>query len=623
MPTTPEQTINATTGAVDVINNAAIATNAADATKGLEAIPYFSQIRAGITLAVGIASYFYNRAEKKKEEKKARIERAKVQAEKDANTLKKNQDSFTSTEMDVPIGIEADQRILVGEVETNGIEVLFATSGPYLIRDFYLSSAPVENYMGMSLDGNELDLGTDGYAYNEPFYKRPGTAANDVYSYNLEQRQTGRVLAGGFRETIEVQAKKYFIDGDRKYVRVSSNDGVVRYNNSGIRHLANVDPILRHRLNIPSNYQLLNCAHVVIEQYRGPFLRATEAQLIEDYGTELLHNLAREVENVFPGGRAGSPRFKVQSLKCWDMRDPLQKKDDPSTWKYTNNAAIVIPTVMQLREFTNGQVNFDMFDIQSIIDSANVCDSFIKKANGREINRFTLNGIIQTSEAPYAVIQRMLNCCGGDLPFREGKYSMDIFGPRKVCDTITDEDLLNRSWAYSPLLRDSQQFSKVKPTFNDMSQSGLGKATSAPIVTLTNSSSNNYHNPEYSFTSDPDRAEFLAATEAREQKYQKRFTFPMDLTGIKYQTGDVVNYHSNTRPSFNETYYIDSVEINKEESSTRLSLSQFSNDIFVNTQDVITRPYLPQPIIDRQPNISAVSSVVDAIREAALRGTTQ
>ena len=580
-----------------------------------DAIPYFNAIRSVVSIGFTIFNWFKDRKEKKKQKKKARQEAARRAEEQRKRILESNQTSFTSTTIDLPLGEEVDQRIIVGEVVTNGVAVFSAVSGPYLVRTFVVASHEIEDFVAMSINKNNLDIREDGYVYNQPYYIPAGEAANEKIEF--EQREVEYEDGNGETQTRIVNgALIQKRTGDRKYLRIATHSGVLpAFSTSPFTTSNDIHPILAQRFNIPASFRLTGHATITMEQYRGPFLEGTEAQLGTQNASTLTRNLLNEINRVWPNGNPGSPRFRMRGLKVWDPRDTRQNKDDDRTWKYSNNAGLVIPTLMQMRQFTNGEISFDDFHIDSIIKSANTCEEFIEKTNGREISRFTINGVVQTSEPPYQVIQKMLTSCLGRLPERQGKYFLDIFDPREPCATITDNDILNDSWVFSPHLPISQEFSRVRPEFSDLSPSGLGEPTEAPIISVNipNSRNNNVYNPDYGYTSDPDRAQHLAAVEANLQKIPKRFTFATNVSGAKYETGDVVNINSNRYGVVNEMYHIDETEINQEDLNVRLSVSQFSNDTFIESEDIQIREYRPQPIINTGPRITVSSSVVNEV----------
>ena len=605
-----QQAIVGTASAVGVINSTA-------AEAGIEdVIPYFAAVRGVISVGIAIWSFFSGRSKKKKQKKKARQEAAKRAAELRKQRLLANQTSFTSTTIDLPLGEEVDQRIIVGEVITNGVAVFSAVSGPYLVRTFVLACHEVEDFVSMSLNRNLLKVGRDGYATNEPYLVRD--PINNKIEF--EQRTVNYEDDDGNMQTRTVDGRLIERkEGEfRKYLRIATHNGALpAFSTSPFPNLNDIHPILAQRFNVPGNFRLTGHATITLEQYRGAYLEADERQLGTENATNLRTKLIEEANRVYNNGNPGSPRFRIRGLKVWDPRDPFQNKDDDRTWKYSNNAGLVIPTVMQMRQFTGGEISFDNFHIDSIVKAANICEQFIKKSNGRDISRYTINGVIQTSEPPYQVIQKMLNSCGGILPERQGKYYLDIFSPREPCDTITDNDILNNGWSFSQFLKTNQEFSKVRPEFSNLSPSGLGEPTEAPIISVSipDSRNNNSYNPDYGYTSDPDRAQHLAAIEANLQKIPKTFTFPMNLRGMKYETGDVVNVNINSEKYkvVNETYHIDEVEIDKDENLARISVSQFSNDTFIEAEDIQIREYRPQPVIVNEPRIGVANVVVNEL----------
>lgn len=115
--------------------------------------------------------------------------------------------------------------------------------------------------------------------------------------------------------------------------------------------------------------------------------------------------------NVFPADP--SARFTVRGKNnIWDPRD--------STFKYTNNAALIIADVLTNSDFglNDASVNQDQ-----LIAAANVCDEMVMLADGiREERRYTINCAFDTSLGVGDILQMMLETCAGRLSRIGGEW---------------------------------------------------------------------------------------------------------------------------------------------------------------------------------------------------------
>lgn len=143
--------------------------------------------------------------------------------------------------------------------------------------------------------------------------------------------------------------------------------------------------------------------------------------------------------------KAGIPNLTcVARLSLvWDPRDNTQSADDQTTWKWSDNAALVIMDYVWNPD--GMRLPFSM--IESEIDDwkakANCCDELVPLLNGGTEKRYRLSGVYDLSEPPKSVLPRMLVPIDGRLRLTPtGGIVLDI---GEFCDppvTIADEDIL-------------------------------------------------------------------------------------------------------------------------------------------------------------------------------------
>ena len=600
------------------------------------------QIAFGVyNLSRALFNFFSGRSKKKKKdeaEDKRNRERSERKAKQVLDTV---HGTFTSTVFDIPPGTEADQRIVVGEVETNGIPIIIGTRGPYLIRTFVVAGHEIEDFISLHLNNNEVVVGRDGYATNAPFFKPAGTAINDVaevVKFGAEvdpaENQGSRflntpteLLVDGVTKTLNSNQLIKYKQEPRRFLRVSTHNGALPIEQP-ITFRAPNDPhpdvILRSRFNLPLAFQILGHAYVTLEQYKGPYLaRRTNdnglsvsqaLDLTDSRAAQQARELAQENNAVF-GSRPGNPRLRIRGGKPWDPRDPTQNINNFRTWKYTNNAALVAAYVIQHRLFSNNDITYNDFDIPALIKAANICDEFLIDENNIKIRKYTINGIIQTSEDPYRVIDDMMLAMNARLVYRQNKYHIIISQPVKTIDTISDQDLVDDDFSYSPFLKDSEQYNKIRVNFQDLSPTGLGRQTEAPTVNINIPSvtTNNTNNLNLKYVSNPTRAQFIASIYAKAQKYQKSLSLPINLKALRYSVGDVIRVDSEINSQWNATYQIANITSEFSNKTIRLGLTEFDNEIFAPSKEVQMKPYLKTVLDVDQPRVSVASNIVNQI----------
>lgn len=112
----------------------------------------------------------------------------------------------------------------------------------------------------------------------------------------------------------------------------------------------------------------------------------------------------------------GIPNFTAV-VKGKRVHDP---RTDTVVW--SDNAALCIRDYLRDPLGVNSAQSPDSLGSNSWVVGANVCDTLITKANSSTEKRYTLNGIVPTSNTPRENLQQMLTSCGGTLFWGQGQW---------------------------------------------------------------------------------------------------------------------------------------------------------------------------------------------------------
>lgn len=149
-------------------------------------------------------------------------------------------------------------------------------------------------------------------------------------------------------------------------------------------------------------------------------------------------------QTVFP---YGAPRLSavVDGARVWDYRDEDQDPDDPSTWQFSRNAALVMCWHQCFNEFGHRRdyrkAILPLLD--QWIEEANVCDEDMSTADGGTRKRFTTGGYDTTEHDPKIGTNAIMSACDGwlgEMPngallFIVGKFRETLVGE------LTDADV--------------------------------------------------------------------------------------------------------------------------------------------------------------------------------------
>lgn len=154
-------------------------------------------------------------------------------------------------------------------------------------------------------------------------------------------------------------------------------------------------------------------------------------------------------KSLFPGS---IPKVSciVKGRKVYDPRDGGQDYNDPSTWLYSNNAALcLLDYIVGYQLNSDGVTRVPLglgedisgIDTASFITAANVCDESVSLQGGGTEPRYTCNGTIDTSEAPKDIIGKLLTAMGGKLVRSGGFWTAYAAAYQTPTVTLTEDDL--------------------------------------------------------------------------------------------------------------------------------------------------------------------------------------
>jgi hypothetical protein len=154
---------------------------------------------------------------------------------------------------------------------------------------------------------------------------------------------------------------------------------------------------------------------------------------------------AKNQQKRFP---YGIPMLSVESddAFCWDFRDPTQSPTNPSTWKWTQNSAVICAWHLCFNEFgfrlDYRKALLPVLDLWR--EEADICDEDVLNAGGGTHKRYQCNGYDTTENGPKSGLNAILATCDGHLAARgDGARILTVgkFRESRVV-TLTDADIV-------------------------------------------------------------------------------------------------------------------------------------------------------------------------------------
>lgn len=146
--------------------------------------------------------------------------------------------------------------------------------------------------------------------------------------------------------------------------------------------------------------------------------------------------------------------FKVRGRKVYDPRldstnggSGSHRKDDPTTWAWTQNPALWVLDYMRGVKM-NGVLIAGLglpdalIDWTAFADAADACDESVSVVGGGTIDRYTGGGgLVTSADNPVGVIQAFVNTIAGELVPRSGHVALYAGEARTATVTLSDDDL--------------------------------------------------------------------------------------------------------------------------------------------------------------------------------------
>ena len=246
-------------------------------------------------------------------------------------------------------------------------------------------------------------------------------------------------------------------------------------------------------------------------------------------------------EDVFA---TGVPNIQavIKGKKLFDPRS------DTTYW--SDNPALAIRDYLTNTRYGLGATDAEIDDT-AFIEAANVCDETVTTLAGATKSRYTINGVVDTSKAPKAIIEDLLTACAGRLVYSNGRYKL-IAGEFRTAVKTLDEDDLRGGITIQTKNSGQDQFNAVKGVFvspdDNWQPADFPSITSSTFETEDNNE-RNFLDITLPFTTDVSEAQRLGKIALYRTREQLTLQLPCKLTAFELDVGDTVQI-TNARLGF-------------------------------------------------------------------------
>lgn len=373
-------------------------------------------------------------------------------------------------------------------------------------------------------------------------------------------------------ESLFVQGTQVFLDGSGNATTTPYFDGVTVFFQANVRLGAadqTADTLITGAFpDLTADFRQRNTTTIGCRFFYGDNRDIHE----EIWGQE---------SNIHPFGR-----FKGK--KIFDPRDPNQAVDDPSTWKWSRNAALVLADY--LKSDTGGRIPVEEIDTEHLKEAARICDQGVSIIGGTE-PRYTIDAVVQSNEDPSGVIADMLGAMRGRLVLVEGKIRI-LPGVAQECVTTIGQDMLAGPFEYRALPPREELTNVVRGEFVSPERENL--AANTPIIELTDEIAADGERLEvtlrHPYVEEHTRAQRLNKAFLQQSRLGRKLRLTTDMRALRLTPGDCIRVELRDFDFVDGEYLIDRMDFSPTLETVSLALSEFSNDV-----------YRWDPTVDEQP----------------------
>lgn len=216
------------------------------------------------------------------------------------------------------------------------------------------------------------------------------------------------------------------------------------------------------------------------------------------------------------------------------------------TTAFSNNPALAIYDYLRDEKFGMA-ADVDEIDVNSFNAAANLCEDLVLLADATQQEKYTLDGVVNTEDAPKDIMLSMLTSLEGKIVYSGGKFVI-AGGEWTEPVTVLDEDSITGTISVQTKTSRRETFNAVKGVFSSEQDNYIVTdypAVISPTYELIDGDPV-YLDVELPYTTNQVRAQRIARLNLLKSRQQITATIPCNLSAMTLKAGDTVAV-SNTR----------------------------------------------------------------------------
>lgn len=392
-----------------------------------------------------------------------------------------------------------------------------------------------------------------------------------------------------------IGGKLFFQDNDNPYlyIGVALSDGVI----------AGIDAVYFGEDSIPldENGEAVEGTpyfeRFKLETANGTPDQAASALLLEGFpntldanfrqrgvarGVVRMHWGADAQENRVLWGNSVSPVFQGRGVLAYDPREESHDLDDPTTWEYTENPALLVAFV--LLKAWGIALSADDIDWDSVADAADACDETVSVGDS-DLPIFTLAGIFAADTDMGSQISGMLSAFRGKITYQDGKYALVPDRARASVWTVRDADILEIG-EYTHATESRALFNAISASFFD-SATGGRRTTTAPYELAAAITAEGLRETtiDLPFTALDHSAQIIAYRELMQLRDGRACAIRLTDAALYLSPADRITIASAEAPFLNGDYEV--LQVDLADVGALVTLRGYNPDVYTNPSEYL------------------------------------
>ncbi|MCF6265225.1 MAG: phage tail protein [Desulfuromusa sp.] len=441
------------------------------------------------------------------------------------------------------------RRIIYGERRVSGtlLHIGSTNDDKYKHLVIALAGHEVESISDIYLNDNPL-------SYYNKFGNKPTADVDWDVSSGLSVIVNGTTYSGTMASIVSALETSGFIaSGDAGNYEVK--DGVFADSAHLEITVENVDDLL----TVTSNNGTVrtNIGHevpVIVRTHLGSPDQLADVDLVSQLPEWTTAHRLREIAYIYVRLRyefsafpSGIPNVTAVVKGKKDIYDPRTTLSS-----YTNNSALCTADYLASEKYGFGAGYGDEIDIPALIAAANVADEQVALVVGGTENRYTCNGVIDTSVDPKPNIESLLSSMAGTAVYTGGLWTIKA-GAYEAPTLTLDESNCRAGITLQTKLSRTKICNGVKGVYtspeNEDQPADFPAITNATYLAEDNNE-RIWKDIDLPFTTSPGMAQRLAKIILEQTRQGMTLTYPCNLSALPLTAGDTVNIN-NTRFGWN------------------------------------------------------------------------